>query len=69
MSARQDTGLARDDHELYRRRRTRNVGLGVCLGAFVLLVFAVTLVKLQNGGDIRGFDYTPETIPLGAIKQ
>lgn len=38
-----------DSHELYGRRRSRNVGLGLVLGAFVLLVFAVTVVKLAQG--------------------
>ncbi len=38
-----------DSHELYGRRRSRNVGLGLVLGAFVLLVFSVTIVKLAEG--------------------
>lgn len=38
-----------DSHELYGRRRSRNVGLGLVLGAFVVLVFAVTVVKLAQG--------------------
>ena len=52
-----------DSHELYSRRRSRNRGLGLVLGAFVVLMFAVTLVKLHEGADMRGFDHTHETLP------
>jgi hypothetical protein len=52
-----------DSHEIYGRRRSRNVGLGLTLGAFVLLIFAVTVVKLAEGQDIRGYDHTYETLP------
>jgi hypothetical protein len=52
-----------DSHELYGRRRSRNLGLGITLGAFVLLVFAVTVVKLTEGADMRGYDHTPQTLP------
>lgn len=38
-----------DRHELYGRRRSRNIGVGLVLGAFVVLVFLVTLVKLREG--------------------
>ena len=41
-------------HEIYGRRRSRNVGLGLTLGGFVLLVFMVTVVKLDAGHSIRG---------------
>lgn len=41
-----------DSHELYGRRRSRNVGVGLVLGAFVLLVFAVTVVKLAQGARL-----------------
>jgi hypothetical protein len=39
-------------HEIYGRRRSRNVGLGLSLGGFVLLVFMVTVVKLNAGYGI-----------------
>ena len=35
------------DSELHRRRLGRNVFVGAILVAFVVLVFAVTIVKLQ----------------------
>ncbi len=52
-------------HELYARRRSRNLGLGLTLGAFVLLVFAVTVVKLTEGQPMQGFDHTfrPHMLP------
>ncbi len=52
-----------DNHEIYGRRRSRNVGLGLTLGAFVVLIFAVTVVKLYEGAEIRGYDHTVETLP------
>ena len=33
------------------------------LGAFVLLIFAVTVVKLFEGEQVRGYDHTVETAP------
>lgn len=37
------------EHELHRRRFSRNLGLGLCLAAFAVLVFGLTLVKVQRG--------------------
>ena len=52
-----------DSHEIYARRRSRNRGLGLVLAAFVLLTFAVTIVKLSEGADMRGYDHTRQTLP------
>jgi hypothetical protein len=52
-----------DSHEIYGRRRSRHLGLGLVLAAFVLLTFAVTIVKLQEGADLRGYDHTQRTLP------
>ncbi|TPE48813.1 hypothetical protein [Amaricoccus solimangrovi] len=41
-----------DSHEIYGRRRSRNLGVGLVLAAFVALVFAVTVVKLSEGAAI-----------------
>jgi hypothetical protein len=38
--------LDREDHELHKRRRGRNRAVGGLLGLFVVLLFAVTLVKI-----------------------
>ena len=46
-----------DSHEIYARRRSRNLGVGLVLGAFALLVFAVTVVKLTEGASMEGFDH------------
>lgn len=42
----------RAEHELHRRRLGRNVGLGVTLIAFVVLVFALTVVKVTTEGGL-----------------
>lgn len=47
------------EHQLHKRRRSRNVGLGVVLVAFVALVFALTVVKVRQGGSLEGFDHQP----------
>ncbi|MEM1267995.1 MAG: hypothetical protein AAGI50_18470 [Pseudomonadota bacterium] len=52
-----------DAHEIYRRRGKRNLALGLCLIGIVGLIFAVTVVKISQGIDMRGFDHTYETIP------
>jgi hypothetical protein len=52
-----------DSHEIYGRRRSRNLGVGLVLAAFALLLFAVTIVKLGQGADLRGFDHTYESLP------
>ena len=37
------------EHELHRRRLGRNVGLGLVLGGFAALMFALTIVKVGQG--------------------
>ncbi|WP_347311048.1 hypothetical protein [Defluviimonas sp. SAOS-178_SWC] len=36
------------DHEIHGRRFGRNLGLGLVLGAFVALVFGLTVVKISH---------------------
>lgn len=38
------------DHELHQRRFGRNLGLGLVLGAFVALIFGLTIVKVGEQG-------------------
>lgn len=38
--------IGREDHELHRRRRGRNIALGAVLIAFAAIVFGVTIAKL-----------------------
>ena len=49
------------EHELHGRRRSRNVGLGIVLIAFVALVFALTVVKVSQGHLMEAYDHQPRT--------
>lgn len=51
-------------HDLHRRRFSRNVGVGLCLFAFVAVVFGLTVVKVTNLGMSQGFDHVvrPELV-------
>ncbi|WP_216015703.1 hypothetical protein [Roseovarius nubinhibens] len=40
-------GLGRD-HEMHKRRFSRNLGLGLVLGGFVALIFGLTIAKVTN---------------------
>ncbi|MFM7334497.1 MAG: hypothetical protein ACKO2N_21445 [Tabrizicola sp.] len=55
----------RPEHELHKRRFSRNLGVGLTLLAFVALVFALTVVKVQRGDPMQGFDHTyqPAMLP------
>jgi hypothetical protein len=55
----------RPEHALHKRRFGRNVGLGLTLAAFVALVFALTVVKVQRGDPMQGYDHVvqPESTP------
>ncbi len=39
----------RAEHDLHRRRKGRNVGVGLMLGFFVVLVLALTVAKVTQG--------------------
>ncbi|WP_375228345.1 cytochrome C oxidase assembly protein [Roseobacter sp. S98] len=39
----------RQEHEIHTRRRGRNVGVGLMLAGFVVLVLALTFTKVTNG--------------------
>ncbi len=47
------------EHEIHSRRFGRNLGVGLALGAFVALLFGLTVVKMQNGATMEAFDHTP----------
>jgi hypothetical protein len=55
----------RPEHDLHKRRFSRNLGLGLTLAAFVALVFALTVVKVQRGDPMQGYDHViqPEAVP------
>ncbi|MFW8637084.1 cytochrome C oxidase assembly protein [Cribrihabitans pelagius] len=40
----------RKDHDLHKRRFGRNLGVGVLLAAFVVLILALTMVKVTSNG-------------------
>lgn len=54
------------EHEIHGRRRSRNVGLGLVLLAFVALVFGLTVVKVQQGDMMEAFDHQPRVSVLPA---
>lgn len=47
-----------ETHELHKRRFGRNLGVGLTLGAFVAIVFFLTMSKIRNGGSAEGFDHS-----------
>ena len=55
----------RVEHELHKRRFSRNAGVGLTLAAFVCVIFGLTYVKITNGGLQQGFDHVlrPEIVP------
>lgn len=46
------------EHPLHGRRKRSNMMLGVVLGGFVALVFAITVAKMMNGQSMEAFDHT-----------
>ena len=55
------------EHEIHRRRLGRNVGVALCLLAFVGIVFALSVVKIERGGSPEAFDHAvrPALEPQG----
>jgi ABC-type transporter Mla subunit MlaD len=49
--------MERVEHEIHRRRLSRNVGLGLVLGIFVAVVFGLTVVKIGETGVTEGYDH------------
>lgn len=39
----------RAEHELHRRRKGRNIGVGLLLAGFVILIVSLTFVKVSRG--------------------
>ncbi|MCY4447019.1 MAG: hypothetical protein OXC02_11255 [Rhodobacteraceae bacterium] len=46
------------EHEIYVRRRSRNLWVLLGLVTFIVLVFGITIVKFQDGHLLEGFDHT-----------
>ncbi len=57
--------VIRVEHELHRRRMSRNVGLGVVLALLIAVVFGLTIAKISAGEPMEGFDhsYRPQMEP------
>lgn len=43
----------RPEHEIHKRRFSRNLGVGLTLAAFIALVFALTVVKVTEEGKMK----------------
>ena len=52
------------EHELHKRRRSRNLGVLFALLAFVALVFGLSVVKITQGDMMQGFDHRPRASML-----
>ncbi len=52
------------EHEIHQRRFGRNLGVGLVLAGFVVLMFALSVVKIKQLGAVQGFDHVvrPEMI-------
>ncbi|KQB95833.1 cytochrome C oxidase assembly protein [Loktanella sp. 1ANDIMAR09] len=56
------------EHELHKRRKGRNYGLGLILAGFIAVIFGLTVVKvleLGNANQFERFDHVarPQLIP------
>jgi len=45
------------EHEIHKRRFSRNAGVGLVLAGFAALMFGLSVVKIQNLGAVQGFDH------------
>ncbi len=50
------------EHEIYKRRMSRNLGVGLVLAAFIAIVFGLTIAKINNGGQVQGLDHSGGTV-------
>ena len=56
--------MIKPKHKIYELKFSSNIGLGLILIGFVVLVFSVTIVKLSTGQSMQGFDHVlrPEMV-------
>jgi hypothetical protein len=52
------------DHSLHSRRFSRNMGVGLALTGLVVLIFALTVVKMNRGDSLEAFDHSPRNSVL-----
>ena len=60
-------GLAHE-HEIHQRRFGRNLGVGLVLGGFAALIFALTLAKLADGEPSQAFDHAIRVDQLEVVE-
>ena len=48
-----------ETHELHQRRFGRNLGVALCLVAFMAIVFGLTVSKIRQGASMEAFDHQP----------
>ncbi len=49
---------------MHERRKSRNIGVALCLVFFIGLLFVLTTVKIRDLGAVEGFDHTPRATAL-----
>ncbi len=59
----------RPEHEIHRRRFSRNLGVGLVLASFVALVFALTVVKVTRSNPMKEFNQTMGVKPAAEEKK
>lgn len=47
-----------ETHDLHKRRFGRNIGVALCLVAFIALVFGLTIAKIREGAQMEAYDHT-----------
>ena len=45
------------EHEIHKRRLSRNLGVGLALVFFAAIVFGLTVVKVTSGMSFEAFDH------------
>lgn len=58
------------EHEIHTRRGGRNLGVGLSLLAFVVIMFGLSVVKVTSFGPTEAFDHVarPALIPIEEAK-
>lgn len=56
------------EHEMHKRRFSRNMGVGLTLLAFVALVYGLTVAKMQRGDPMEAADHSPRISITPAVQ-
>lgn len=59
----------RPEHEIHRRRFGRNLGVGLLLSGFVVLMFALTVVKVSQGDLMHKGDEAQSDAVVEGVSQ